>query len=164
MTITIGIKDLIYAIRMTSHNEVGHITDAEVRYKVEAGLDKIELIKQCIMEAYSSVLMNCHRFIMDDNVDDINPAVPDTSETINNETEIGISDFVFNIDGGVRRLGGKSLALANKIREALKDYALCNFYVSVSAQEQAKAHASLANADMVALNQMLLEKRPPKYL
>jgi hypothetical protein len=162
MTITIEIKDLIFAIRDTSHNEVASIADVQARYKAEAGLEKIELIKQCILEAYSSVLAVCHRFLSGDDVSDFNPAVPDTSETIDGITDIGISDFSFVLVGGVRRLGAKGPALGNKIREALKDYALSSFYTSVSQDKLSMEHNKRAVSDLKELESMLRGKRPPE--
>lgn len=162
MKITIGIKDLIFAIRDTSHNEVATIADVQARYKSEAGLEKIELIKQCIMEAYANVTDVCYRFLSGNSVADFNPALNDTSETIDGETSIGISDFEFEITGGVRRIGNKGPAIGNKIREALKDYALSAFYTSVSQEKLSAEHNKRAVADLGELKTMLRGKRPPE--
>ena len=164
MKITIGIKDLIFAIRDTSHNEVATISDVQARYKAEAGLEKIELIKQCILEAYASVTSVCYRFLSGEDTDNFNPAVQDTSETIDGVTNIGIPDFSFNIVGGTRRLGDKGPALGNKIREALKDYALSSFYTSVSQEKLSSEHTKRAVADLRELESMLRSKRPPQLI
>lgn len=162
MVITIGIKDLLYAIRSTSHAEVASIADINERYKAEAGLEKLELIKQCILESYATLLTVCHRFMTGDTMTDFNPAVQDATPTIDGHTNIGIDDFTFTLDGGARRFGAKNVAIGNKIREALKDYALSSFYTSVSQLTLADAHNKRAVADLAELNTILHSKRPPK--
>ena len=163
MVITIGIKDLLFAIRSASHTEVATIQDITERYKAEAGLEKLELVKQCILEAYATILEKCHRFMTGDTMTDFNPAVQDATPTIDGHTNIGIDDFTFTFDGGARRFGAKNMALANKIKEALKDYALSSFYTSVSQPGLAEAHGKRAVADLTELNAILRSKRPPKY-
>ena len=162
MVITIGIKDLIFAIRDASHAEVASIKDADERYKATAGLEKLELIKQCILEAYATILITCSRFMTGDTMTDFNPEVPDATPTIDGHTNIGIDDFTFTFDGGARRFGAKNMAIGNKLKEALKDYALSSFYTSVSQPGLSDAHNKRAVADIAELNTLLRSKRQPK--
>lgn len=151
MLVTLDIERIIRDIRTKSHLEVANVADPSVRYRVEAGSEKISEIRRNVAGAVSSLVNDCYRFL----------DMPGTDEA---DDEIVGDKVVLDVSAGPRRVAGKEKAFAQKIHEIVVDLAMQKFYVSVSQIEMSKAHAAQADAGKAELLTMLRRKRPPKYL
>ena len=152
MQININIQRVIGDIRTKSHLELANVADPTVRYKIEAGTEKIGEIKRDLASAVSSVQNECFRYIsgtaMDVATDEISPD----------------SEIVFDLVGGSRRFDGKEIAIAQKIHEILVDLTLQKYYISVSEANLSKAHEKQAMAGIIELKILLCQKRPPRII
>lgn len=151
MVVTLDIERIIRDIRTKSHLEVANVADPSVRYRVEAGTEKMSEIRRNVAGAVSSLVNDCYRFM-------------DVAGTNGADDTIAGDKVVLDVMAGPRRVAGKEKALAQKIHEIVVDLAMQKFYVSVSQIEMSKAHAAQADAGKAELKVMLHQKRPPKYL
>lgn len=151
MQVTIDIEKIIRDIRTKSHLEVANVADPSVRYRVEAGTEKISEVRRNVAGAVSTLVNDCYRFLDMPGVDGA-------------DDEIAGDKVVLEVAAGPRRIEGKEKALAQKIHEIIVDLAMQKFYVSVSQIETSKAHAAQAEAGKAELLAMLRRKRPPKYV
>ena len=151
MLVTLDIEKIIRDIRTKSHLEVANVADPSVRYRVEAGTEKLSEVRRDVAGAVSTLVNDCYRFL------DM-PAVNGADDTISGDK------VVFEVLAGPRRMEGKEKALAQKIHEIVVDLAMQKFYVSVSQIEMSKAHAAQAENGKSELLTMLRRKRPPKYV
>lgn len=152
MEIRLNTEAIIKDVRTKSHHEVASIPDPTLRYKAEAGTEKMGEIKRDLAAAVSYLVQECYRFLDMPGVDDANNRISDAEE------------LVFEISGGARRLYGKEKAIAQRIHEITVDLTLNKFYASVSQADLSKQHASLAASGITSLEALLRQKRPPKYL
>ena len=152
MEIRLNTAKIINDVRTKSHLEVANIADPSVRYKVEAGTEKMGEIKRDLAAAVSYLVQECYRFLDMPGVEDANNQITDSEE------------LVFVIAGGARRLYGKEKALAQKLHEITVDLTMNKYYASVSHADLSKQHASLAANGIASLTALLRQKRPPKYL
>lgn len=152
MRVEIKTSDLIFDIRNKSHLEVASISDAEARYKVEAGTEKREEIKRDIIEAQSLLLPTILRFVeTDDNM--VAGAEPYLPEYI-------VYEFKF----APRRFQGKPQVLADAIQSYLSHMALSLFYRSVDQAGFAEKHSQIAVASMQNIERLCFSKNQPFIL
>lgn len=151
MEIRLSIESIIKDIRTKSHLEVASVADPATRYKIEAGTEKLAEIKRNIAGAVSTLVEKCYRFMDAPGIDYEDDSVTD-------------KDITLTLSVGPRRMEGKEKAVAQKIHEAVVNFALQKFYVSVSQVDLSGAHQAQGKANIEELEQMLRRKRPPKYL
>ena len=152
MEIKLNIGEILKDVRTKSHLEAANVTDPTVRYKIEAGTEKMGEVRRDLASAVATIVQECYRFLDAPGVDDADNALTDKEE------------LTFVITGGARRLYGKEKALAQKLHSIVTDLTLHKFYASVSQADLSKQHTSLAATGIAELGSMLRQKRPPKYL
>ncbi len=152
MEIRLNTAKIINDVRTKSHLEVANVPDPTVRYRIEAGTEKLGEVKRDLAAAVSVLVQECYRFLDAPGVDEADNLLTDAEE------------LTFVVQGGARRLYGKEKALAQKLHEIAVDLTLHKFYASVSQTDLSKQHASLAANGIASLEAMLRQKRPPKYL
>lgn len=149
MRIEISKNELLFDIRNKSHLEVAGISEADARYRVEAGSEKTDEIERDIITSlayldnidirYLNVDMTC----MAEN----NAGLPDTI----------IIDLLFS----ERRLDGKVQPLTDAIHAFLVDNTLALFYASVSQGDLQTKRAGLAAADATLIENLIFKKKAP---
>ena len=148
MKITLMYSELLYDIQSKNRTEVMGIPEAAARYRTEAGMDKEDEIKRCILEAFASLTLTCMRFLRGD-------VVP-----TDNEPEVP-SYFEIDIIGSERRLGGKIPAITDVMHSMLVNMTLSRFYQGVGQSDLAQVRDSLAAADVNSLKRLIYSKQPP---
>lgn len=149
MTITLDTKELIFDIINKSHFEVASITDAEARYKAEAGTDKQEEVERALTSARASLDQLMYKYL-----------VPDLdTEAIN---QPGVPQYLtYFLRMSDRRAAGKAQPLADAMHSYLVNLTLAKFYHSVDQEKLAGTREGLAAADAQLINTLINSKQPP---
>lgn len=149
MRIELSKNELLFDIQNKSHSEVSVIADAEARYKVEAGTEKIAEIERDLITAMSTLYTQIGRYLRTNHAPyaDNGAGLPDTL----------IYDFIFS----ERRLDGKMQPLTDAIHAYLVDCTLGIFYSSVGHVEFQKKHAEQAATDARLVETLIYTKKPP---
>ena len=154
MEVTLYTQNLIDDIRNKSHYEVSAITDAEARYRAEAGSEKIAEIKRCLQEAIGRLT---HR---------ISPYLNESFSfniTDNEDVPEGQSEgYVFLFDMSDRRADGKKEPLRNAMHSFVVHYALSFFYSSVSQGDLSNKHSVAALDEANRLDEIIYSKKAPR--
>lgn len=148
MVIELHKQEILNDLRSKSHYEVSQIDDAEARYKVEAGTEKMDEVNRCISEAASRLNGRCRRFLRDYQPSYVVDAVfsPDS--------------FVIDLAISERRAINKE-SIAEAMHTFVVEYALSKFYVSMSQQELSNKHSLLAVDAGNLIDELLYTKLPP---
>ena len=150
MTITLYFNDILAAVKAISHSEVEAISDADARYRAEAGGEKDFLLRDCISSAKSKLKHRCLRFL--DN---------DYTEAAGAEDVEVTYVFVFDMNAG-RRANGKADILAKAMHNFIVEYALSKFYSDVSQPDLSNKHSLAAVEIGNSIDEMLYTKLPPQ--
>ena len=148
MKITLMYSELLYDIQSKNRTEVMGIPETAARYRAEAGKEKEDEIKRCMLDAFASLTLTCMRFLRGE-------VVP-----MDNEPEVP-SFFEIDIIGSERRLGGKMTAIADVMHSMLVNMTLSRFYLGVGQSDLAQVRDSLAAADVNSLKRLIYSKQPP---
>jgi len=149
MVIELYTQEILNDLRSKSHYEVSQITDAEARYKVEAGSEKMDEVTRCISEAASRLHGRCRRFLKEF-----------LSRNMDN-TVFFPDKYVVNLVLSERR-GLNKESIAEAMHTFLVEYALSKFYVSMSQQELSNKHSLLAVDAGNLIDELLYTKLPPR--
>lgn len=152
MRIDIDTAELLYDIQSTSHLEAGAITDAEARYRVEAGTEKEEELKRDILYAASTARQIMSRFLADDFISAGNNTMPQTLPT----------KIQFNFEVSSRRLDGKIHILTDILHTFLVDAALAEFYATVNEATLTANHMAKVTELTQKIEQIIYTKKPPR--
>lgn len=149
MKIELSKNELLFDMMNKSHSEVSVITDAEARYKVEAGTEKKDELERDLITALSMLNPHISRYLVSDFTEDADneAALPDT--------------IVFEFSFAERRLDGKMQPLTDAIHAFLVDCTLGLFYASVAHTEFQTKRTQMAAADAQLVEQLIYTKRPP---
>ena len=150
MEITIYTEELVNKIRSTSHREVEGIEDVDVRYRAEAGSEKLEEIYGCLSSALSRLRGRCSRWLM-----------PDYKKAGDNVMPLP-SSCVFSFMLSERRAINKTEPLTAVMETFLIEYALSRFYSNVSMSELSNKHSMLALDAGNEIDALLFTKQPPR--
>ena len=151
MTITLYASKIIEDIKAKSHDEVAEIADKDMRYRAEAGSEKMAQIKDCLRIAGSRLSQRCLRFL-----------VNGYSEQSDNSAQDAWS-FTFEFDfGSGRRADGKSGPLTEAMHTFMVEYSLMKFYSNVSQSELSNKHGILALEAGDLVETLLYTKLPPR--
>lgn len=150
MIISLYTLELLNDIREKSHLEVAEITDAEARYRAEAGSEKTTEIIRCIEDGIREAEHRCMLFLKEQYTEfaDNTVGYPDTY------------NFVFVMSE--RRVLGKTKPLTKALHNFVVHYALSHFYQTVSQGALAEKHALIASAEGTAIEDLLYSKLPPR--
>lgn len=152
MKIELSKSELLFDIHNKSHLDVSDITDAEARYRVEAGTEKTAEVERSLVTSLSMLHQIAGRYL-----------VTDMTYTAGND--IGLpSTIVLDFSFSERRLDGKAQALADAIHAYLVDNTLALFYNSVSDATLATKRAQLALTDSQLVQTLVYTKKPPYQL
>ena len=151
ITITIGRSSVLSDIRVKSHAEAAAISNAEERYIVEAGTEKLPEVHQCINDAFSEVHAIVRQF------------VTGASTASANDAYRSSGDLVLALDIPSR----KSVAIATPLTDAIHKYvvdsAMSKFYRAVSRPAMGDAHAQSLASDRANIDILLYTKQEPVY-
>lgn len=157
MKISISTDEVLYKVRESSHNELEVLyPDPEVRYHIEASSDKVEVIRDCMDEAYDSVAAVLYRFI-----DYSYPVVDSTLELQESGTQLP-DYYEFSILASERRLAGKEDVMRNTIKDFLVQRTLGCFYARNGSQDLAGKWNAMAELTGERMKRLLYRKQPPK--
>lgn len=149
MRIELSKNELLFDIRNKSHNEVSVITDAEVRYRAEAGTDKLDEIERDIISSLATLSQIAGRY----SAIDMTPYASNSA---------GLPDYlVLDFTFSERRLDGKAQALTDAIHSFLVDNTLALFYETVSLADFQTKRAAQAAIDAQLLEHLIFTKKPP---
>jgi len=149
MTITIYTEPIILEVRQRSHLSVQDIKDAEARDNARAGLDKMDEIERCIIDAFGQLSRHCGRFLERD-------------YTLEADNMSGIPNaYAYEFSMSARRAANKAEALEEAMHGFVVQAALARFYTTVSNVDRAGTHTALAADYANQLNELLYTKQPP---
>lgn len=151
MVITLYEQELYNDFRSKSHYEVAEITDAEARYRAEAGTEKQGEIVRCIRDGIAQARHRCLRFLDET----ITPEADDSYATDDVE-------YVFSFPVSERRAIGKAEPLAAALHNFVVHYAMSKFYSSVSQMELSNKHSLQAVENGTDIDRLLYTKQPPR--
>lgn len=149
MRIEINKEELLFDIMNKSHGEVSVITDAEARYKVEAGTEKKDEIERDIITAITMLHPTIERYLVSDHtgIAENGAGLPQT--------------IIFDFSFSERRLDGKAQALTDAVHAYLVDCTLGLFYASVGHTEFQAKRTQMALADAQLVERLVYTKKPP---
>lgn len=151
LNITIGRNSVIADLRVKSHAESAVIGDAEERYIVEAGSEKIQEIHQCVTDAFSEASAILREFNTG------------TQTLIANDDYRAAGDLVLALEISARRASGLATPLADAIHKYVVDSAMAKFYRAVSRPEMAERHSAALPSDRSNIDVLLYTKHEPVY-
>lgn len=149
MIITIETNELVFDISNKSHLEVANITDAEARYRAEAGTDKREEVERALTSSRAALDQLLNKYL-----------VPDLDSEGCNDPGFP-QYFTYTLRLSERRGAGKAQALADTMQSYLVNLTLAKFYHTVAQEQLASTHEGLASADAKLLTTLINTKQPP---
>ena len=149
MIITIETKEVLFDIADKSHLEVASITDAEARYRAEAGTDKGEEVERALTSSRAALDQLLFKYL-----------VPDQDGEGSNDPGFP-QYFTYTLRLSERRGAGKAQALADTMHSYLVNLTLAKFYHSVAQEQLASMREGLATADAQLLTKLINTKQPP---
>lgn len=149
MVVTIYAQEVLNDLRSKSHYEVSAIENAEARYRIEAGTEKMDEIVRCINEGVARLSRVMTRWMRS--------AI--TSETDN--TSSLPASWTFDLAISERRAIGKAEPLSELVQTFVVEYALSKFYSDMSVQEYSNKHSVLALDAASRLDDLMYSKMPP---
>lgn len=149
MTIEITTASAVSEIKEKSHLEAKSIKDADVRYDVEAGSEKLPEIQRCVVYADTQLRTLLARYL----------------QTVSSETiTAGITfptTLSYVVSMSERRNANKSAQLPQLFREYIICASLSKFYATVAATDLASKWGSLAAAQGADIVRIINFKNPP---
>ena len=149
MVITLYSNEIKNSLLLTSHREVSVIEDAEARYRVEAGTEKLEEIYRCIWEAFARLSARCSRWL--------SAHYESTRDNVMDVPDKFTFDFVLS-----ERRAINHDSLIEPMHTFMVEYALSKFYSMVSQGELSNKHSLLALDAGNLIDQILYTKQPPR--
>lgn len=151
MRIEININELKFDIRNKSHLDVSSISDAEARYRAEAGTEKMDEVERCIINAASSLATLVQDYLH-----------PDFTATGTNGATLP-QILVYELMFSERRQSGKAKPLAAAMHSYLVNMTLFIFYQSVGQVDIANKRNALAASDAAVITNLVYSKMPPLF-
>ena len=150
MVIELYSQEIWNDIRSKSHYEVANVTDAETRYRIEAGSEKKDEIIRCINEGVSRLYHRCWRYLKED-----------WKEYADNTTSLP-DVFPVELVLAERRAIGKAEPLKEAMHTFVVEYALSKFYSDMAMQDISNKHSMLALDAEKRIEDLLYKKLPPR--
>jgi len=139
MTITLTEADILLDIKIKSHQQAETIVDPTERYKVEAGTEKEDDIKQCIKDAAAEVCAVLRPFLT------------------------SYSSLSFTLDVTTRKETGLQGPLTDAIYAYIVDSAMAKFYRDVNRPTFAEQHLQHLPTDLAAIESLIYRRTKPTY-
>ena len=152
LTITISRQSVVDDVRIKSHQQAETIADATVRYKIEAGTEKLEDIHQSINDAAADVAAVLRPFL--------------TSLTVTASANDNYDDsyaLAFMLDVTPRKQTALAKPLALAIHKYIVDATLEKFYRDVNSPELATLHSKMMEPDIGAIENLIYRRAKPTY-
>ena len=151
ITITIGRSSVLSDIRVKSHAEAASISDAEERYIVEAGTEKLPEVHQCITDAFAEVSAF------------VRPFITGSASATANDAYRSSGDLALALDIPTRKSIALATPLADAIHKYVVDSAMNKFYRAVSRPAMGEPHAQSLASDKANIDVLLYTKQEPVY-
>lgn len=151
LNITIGRDSVIADLLVKSHLESASISNAEERYIVQAGTEKIQEIHQCVTDAFSEASAILREF------------VTGSATLLMNDDYRSAGDLALALEVSERRAVGLATPLTDAIHKYVVDSAMAKFYRAVSRPEMAERHSASLPADRSNIDVLLYVKQEPVY-
>lgn len=151
ISITIQRSSVVSDLRSRSHAEAAAISDAEERYIVEAGTEKMEIINQCVTDAFAEVSALLRQFLTGE------------STASANDSYQSSGDLALSVDVSSRRSSGLARPLTDAVHKYAVNSAMAKFYNSVSRPEMSAIHEKYLQADIANINSLLYFKHEATY-
>ena len=152
MVITLHTKEILDKLRSISHREAESIVDADARYRVEAGTEKMYEIHHCLSDAASRMAgrKSVSRYLKSwlEEMCDNGLTVPPSYE--------------FDFELSERRAINSAVPLEEAMNTFMVEYALSKFCSIVSQVELSNKHSLLALDAGNEIDRILYTKIPPK--
>ena len=150
MVITLYTEEILNSLRSVSHREVAAIEDPDMRYRAEAGSEKMEDIYHCIWDAFARLSSRCSRWLK-------------ATYQHKRENLMDIpTQFTFEFVLSERRSINNTEPLTNEMHNFMVEYALSKFYSIVNQGDLSNKHSLLALDAGNAIDQILYTKQPPR--
>lgn len=150
MVIELYTEKLVNGMRAISHREVEGIADADARYRVEAGTEKLPELYSCLEDARKRLAGRCSRFLKASYI-----------HKIDNISDVPTS-YEFEFVMSERRSIGKTEPLLEAMHTFMQEYALSKFYSHVSQGDLSNKHSLQAIEAGNLVDQLLFTKQPPR--
>lgn len=150
MTITLYTDPIILEVRQKSHLGVANIKDPETRDNVRAGIEKMEEIEHCIIDAFGQLARRCYRFLR-----------PNIQKTYDDEAIIPPT-YTYEFVMSERRAEGRAEPLTAAMHAFVVQYALTKFYSTVSNSELSNKYSLEALDTANRIDELLYTKVPPR--
>lgn len=149
MRIELNKSELLFDIRNKSHAETASITDAESRYRVEAGTEKTDELERNIITSLSMLFQISGRYLR-------------TDMSCFADNGAGLPDvLVFDFSFTERRMDGKAQPLADAMHAFIVENSLALFYESVAQNEFQTKHSQAAAINSLLVEKLIFTKKPP---
>ncbi len=149
MKIILNVSELLFDIRNKSHEECAEITDAEARFRAEAGNHKNEELFRCLAEVGTALARTCIKYL--DNY---------YQEEASNALDLPEA-LVYEFDFSERRADGKAQPMADAMHSYCVHYTLAKYYATVSQGELSNKHSLLTNEAAGAIRELMMYKKAP---
>ena len=151
VTLTIGRSSVLSDLRVKSHAEAAAISDAEERYIVEAGTEKLPEIHECITEAFAEASAI------------LRPFLSGTASASANDTYRSTGDLSLSLDVTTRKASGLAQPLTDAVHAYVVDCALARFYRAVGRPQMGEIHHNSLADDRAAIDALILTRKKPTY-
>lgn len=150
MILSLSVPVILRDIKVKSHYEVSVITDAEARYRIEAGTEKEEEIYRDMTDVASALSRRLRRYL-----------VEYYQEEASNEVSIPDA-FVYDLEVSDRRADNLLQPLTDAAHDYVVHYTLAKFYSSVSQVDLSNKHSVLTEEAAKTIENLLYSKQPPQ--
>lgn len=152
MEVKISSDELLFNIKNKSHQELAVLApDPEQRYAQEAGTEKEEDLKRCIVESFAEAVGIVSRFEYNIcPVQEVTATAPELPEY-----------FVFYIESSERRLVSEEQALADMILSYMTNRSLSRYYTNAGRNDLAAKDEANAAYDKDQIIKLIYRKRRP---
>lgn len=149
MILSLSIPVLLKDIKQKSHYEVSNITDAEARYRAQAGTEKEDEIYRSMVEVASSLKHRLRRYL-------------DESYQEEADDQVAIPDsFIYCLSVSDRRADNLLQPLTDAAHNYVVHYTLSKFYSSVSQGELSNKHSKETADAAKTIDELIYTKQPP---
>lgn len=152
MEVKISSDELLFNIKNKSHQELAVLVpDPEQRYPQEAGSEKEEDLKRCIVESFAEAVGIVSRFEYNIcPVQEVTATAPELPEY-----------FVFYIESSERRLVSEEQALADMLLSYMTNRSLSRYYTNAGRNDLAAKDEANAAYDKDQIIKLIYRKRRP---
>ena len=149
MLIVLNVQGLLKDIKSKSHYDVSSVTDAEARYRIEAGTEKEDEILRTMAEVATSLSRRLRRFL------------ESGYQMIASDRVSLPEDFTWELDISERRANNLMQPLADAAHSYIVHYTLAKFYSTVSAVELSNIHSTWTAEAAEAIDELIYSKQEP---